>query len=55
MTVVEKALSDLRKQLENTEKNADIEDLHQLMVRLRSLEQVKRELSLGLGGRTIIR
>ena len=41
--------------LENTEKIADVEDLHQMMIRLRSLEQVKRELSLGLGGRTIIR
>jgi DNA primase len=55
MSVVEKALSGLRQQLESVEKNHDNEALQQLMVRIRSLEQVKRDLSIGLGGRTIIR
>jgi len=55
MTVVEKALSGLRHQLESAEVSNDNESLTQLMVRIRSLEQVKRELSIGLGGRTIIR
>jgi DNA primase len=55
MMVVEKALSDLRKELEITEQSKDMEALQHLMTRIRSLEQVKRELSLGLGGRTIIR
>jgi DNA primase len=55
MMVVEKALSGLRNQLEAIEKNDTPEELQQLMIRIQSLEQVKRELSLGLGGRTIIR
>jgi DNA primase len=55
MMVVEKALSGLRSELETTEKNLDMEGLQELLMRLRSLEQVKRELSVGLGGRTIIR
>ena len=55
MTVVEKALSQLRKDLEKTEKKQDIETLNQIIVRIQSLEGIKRELSLGLGGRTIIR
>ncbi len=55
MMVVEKALSDLRLQLETVESHHDHGALHQLMVRIRSLEQVKRDLSIGLGGRTIIR
>jgi len=55
MTVIEKALSRLRKELENIEKNSDVEALNHLIVRIQSLEQVKRELSIGLGGRTIIR
>ena len=55
MTVIEKALSLLRKELENIEKNSDVEALNHLIVRIQSLEQVKRELSIGLGGRTIIR
>ncbi len=53
--VIEKALSQLRKELEEVEKKKDIETLNQLIVRIQSLEQVKRELSIGLGGRTIIR
>ncbi len=55
MMVVEKALTGLRSELETTEKNHDMEGLQELLMRLRSLEQVKRELSVGLGGRTIIR
>lgn len=55
MMVVEKALSQLRTELESTEKNSDIEALNQVIVRIQSLEGVKRELSVGLGGRTIIR
>jgi DNA primase len=55
MMVVEKALSGLRKQLETNERHDTPDEIHQLMSRIQSLEQVKRELSLGLGGRTIIR
>ncbi|MCJ7716412.1 MAG: hypothetical protein MUO54_07825, partial [Anaerolineales bacterium] len=55
MMVVEKALSQLRITLESTEKSKDIEALNQVIVRIQSLEGVKRELSVGLGGRTIIR
>ena len=55
MMVVEKALTQLRKELASTEKKSDIEALNQLIIRIQSLEQVKRELSVGLGGRTIIR
>jgi len=55
MMVVEKALTGLRKELNDLEKSNNIEELNQLLVRLQSLEQVKRALSTGLGGRTIIR
>jgi len=55
MMVIETALSDLRNDLKSTEKNSDIEALNHLIVRIQSLEQIKRELSVGLGGRTIIR
>jgi DNA primase len=55
MMVVEKALSQLRSTLESTEKNSDIEALNQVIMRIQSLEGIKRELSVGLGGRTIIR
>jgi DNA primase len=55
MMVVEKALSQLRSTLENTEKQSDVETLNQVIMRIQSLEGVKRELSVGLGGRTIIR
>ena len=55
MMVVEKALAQLRKELEECEKKKDIETLNQVIVRIQSLEGIKRELSLGLGGRTIIR
>lgn len=55
MMVVEKALGQLRKDLETSEKNKDIETLNQLLLRIQSLEGVRRELSIGLGGRTIIR
>jgi DNA primase len=55
MMVVEKALSQLRKELEESEKKQDLETLNQVIVRIQSLERVKRELSIGLGGRTIIR
>jgi len=55
MMVVEKALTQLRIELEVSEKKEDIETLNQVIVRIQSLEKVKRELSIGLGGRTIIR
>ena len=55
MMVIEKALSQLRKELEEVEKKKDIKTLNQLIVRIQSLEQVKRALSIGLGGRAIIR
>ena len=55
MMVIEKALDQLRKDLENVEKSKDIEALNGLIIRIQSLEQVKRELSVGLGGRTIIK
>ncbi len=55
MMVIEKALSLLRKELEESEKKQDIEALNQVIVRIQSLERVRRELSIGLGGRTIIR
>jgi len=55
MMVIEKALSKLRIELEEVEKKKDIEMLNQLIIRIQSLEQVKRALSIGLGGRTIIR
>jgi DNA primase len=55
MSVVEKALSQLRLELEHAEKNKDLEETIQLILRLRSLEKVKTELSGSLGGRIIIR
>ncbi|HER09697.1 MAG TPA: DNA primase [Bacteroides sp.] len=54
MTVVEKALSGLRKELEGSEQTMSLEALNDLIVRIQSLEQVKKALSKGLGGRTII-
>jgi DNA primase len=55
MMVIEKALSHLRMDLEKQEKNKDIQALNQVILRIQSLEGVKRELSIGLGGRAIIR
>jgi DNA primase len=55
MMVIEKALTQLRKDLGVSEKRKDLETLNQVIVRIQSLEKVKRELSIGLGGRTIIR
>lgn len=55
MMVVEKALSGLRSEIASVEQSRDMETLQELLMRIRSLEQVKRELSVGLGGRTIIR
>ena len=55
MMVIEKALSQLRMDLETNERNDDIEALKQIILRIQSLEGIKRELSIGLGGRTIIR
>ena len=55
MMVIEKALSKLRIDLEANEKNKDIEALKQTILRIQSLEGIKRELSIGLGGRIIIR
>ncbi len=55
MMVVEKALTALRNELDTAEKSRELEEIRQLLMRIRSLELVKRELSVGLGGRTIIR
>lgn len=55
MMVVEKALSQLRKELEGAEKSSNLEELNKVIVRIQSLEQVRKSLSTGLGGRTIIR
>ncbi|MFO7934002.1 MAG: DNA primase [Bacteroidales bacterium] len=54
MTVVEKALSGLRTELGGSEKSNNIDELNSVIVRIQSLEQVKKALSVGLGGRTII-
>ncbi len=55
MMVVEKALGQLRADLETAEKNNELEQLNQLIMRIQSLGKVKIALSKGLGGRTIIR
>ncbi len=55
MTVIEKALSRLRTNLGEIEKENRLDEIRQLISRISSLEQVKKELSLSLGGRTIIR
>ncbi len=55
MMVIEKALNQLRKDLETNEKKQDIEALNQVILRIQSLERIRRELSIGLGGRAIIR
>jgi hypothetical protein len=55
MMVVEKALNQLRTDLQSIEKEKNIDSINQIMVRLQSLEGVKRELSVRLGGRTIIK
>ena len=54
MMVVEKALSQLRTDLETAEKKNQLEELNHLIVRIQSLQKVKLALSGGLGGRTII-
>ncbi len=53
--VIQKALSILRKELEESEKKQDIATLNQIIIRIQSLERIRRELSIGLGGRAIIR
>ncbi|MCP4310055.1 MAG: DNA primase [Bacteroidetes bacterium] len=55
MMVVEKALAQLRADLETAEKNNDLEQLNHQILRIQSLGKVKIALSEGLGGRTIIR
>jgi DNA primase len=55
MMVVEKALSQLRTDLDVVEKKKELEALNNVIVRIQSLEKVKIALSNGLGGRTIIR
>lgn len=55
MTVVEKALSEIRSQLPKAEKEGIEDALNQLIQQLQRLENVKLALSKGLGGRTIIR
>ena len=55
MMVIEKALNQLRKDLGANEKKQDIEALNQVILRIQSLERIRRELSIGLGGRAIIR
>ncbi len=55
MMVVEKALGQLRTELDTAEKKNDLEQLNKLILRIQSLGSVKIALSKGLGGRTIIR
>lgn len=55
MMVVEKALAQLREDLEANEKKNDLEQLTHVIKRIQSLGKVKFALSEGLGGRTIIR
>lgn len=55
MKVVDTALIQLRKGIANLEKDNKIEDLNDVLQRIQNLEIVKRELSVGLGGRTILR
>jgi len=55
MMVVEKALAQLRADLDTVEKKNDLEQLNHLIMRIQSLDTVKIALSEGLGGRTIIR
>ncbi len=55
MMVVEKALSQLRNELDGSEKKMNWWRLNRLIIRIQSLEKVKIALSAGLGGRTIIR
>ena len=55
MMVIEKALAQLRADLEISEKKNDLEQLNHLIMRIQSLGKVKIALSEGLGGRTIIR
>jgi DNA primase len=55
MTVVEKALSGLRKDLDAAEQIKDHDQARHIIKRIQSLEKVKLALSSGLGGRTIIR
>lgn len=54
MMVIEKALSLLRQELEVVEKNNNLKELNNIIVRIQSLNQVKKALSVGLGGRAII-
>jgi hypothetical protein len=55
MKVVGAALIQLRKQIVKLEKDNKIDDLNDVLQRIQNLEIVKRELSVGLGGRTILR
>ncbi len=55
MMVVEKALGQLRADLDKAEKKNELEELNKLILRIQSLGNVKIALSKGLGGRTIIR
>lgn len=55
MMVVEKALGQLRADLETAEKKNDLDQVNNLIMRMQSLGNVKIALSKGLGGRTIIR
>jgi DNA primase len=55
MKVVEKALTQLRSDLETAERNKELEALNHAIIKIQSLEKVKIALSGGLGGRTIIR
>ncbi|MBN1132190.1 MAG: DNA primase [Bacteroidales bacterium] len=55
MKVVDSALSDLRKSLEKLEKSGNLTGLNDHLQRIRNLERVKRDLSVSLGGRTVLR
>lgn len=55
MSVIEKALDQLNGDLKISEQNKENEKLIEVLQRIQSLQNIKRELSIGLGGRTIIR
>ncbi|HDT12401.1 MAG TPA: DNA primase [Candidatus Marinimicrobia bacterium] len=55
MKVVGSALIELRKEIEKIEKSGNLEELNEKLRRIQNLERVRKELSVGLGGRTILR
>ncbi len=55
LKVVDMALDDLRKEIENTEKRGESDQVMVLMARLRDLERVKNQISNVIGERIILR